>query len=66
MIVGESSPLLSSLVEENVRCSKKRAELVSGMHFSIWIILHPLIQYEGGGGGGGHVKVTQQCTCTSF
>ena len=52
MIVGESSPLLSSLVEENERCSKKRAELVSGMHFSM-DYLHPLIQYEGGGGGGG-------------
>ena len=33
-----SSPLLSSLVEENERCSKKIAELVSGMHFDIWII----------------------------
>ena len=38
MIVGESSPLLSSLVEENERCSKKIAELVSGMHFGISII----------------------------
>ena len=37
MIVGESSPLLSSLVEEFERCSKKIAELVSGMHFDIWI-----------------------------
>eukprot|EP00731_Ephydatia_muelleri_P029890 Em0021g413a len=27
MIVGESSPLLSSLVEENERCSNKIAEL---------------------------------------
>ena len=32
------SPLLSSLVEENERCSKKTAELVSGMHFGIWSI----------------------------
>ena len=38
MIVGESNPLPSSLVEENERCSKKIAELVSGMHFGIWII----------------------------
>ena len=38
MIVGESSSLISSLVEENERCSKKIAELVSGMHFGIWII----------------------------
>ena len=55
MIVGEFSPLLSSLVEENERCSKKIAELVSGMHFSIMDYLHPLIQYLGGGGGGGGI-----------
>ena len=47
MIVGESSSLLSSLVEENERCSKKIAELVSGMHFGIMDYLHLLIQYLG-------------------
>ena len=33
VIVGESSPLLSSLVEENERCGMEIAKLVSGMHF---------------------------------
>ena len=37
MIVHECSPLLSSLIEENDRCSMKISDLISGgIQYSIW------------------------------
>ena len=49
MIVGESSPLLSSLVEENERCGMEIAKLVSGMHFVF--VPSDTVFMEGAGGG---------------
>ena len=64
MIVGESSPLLSSLVEENERCGMEIAKLVSGMHFVF--VPSDTVFMEGAGGGGDLGKVTQRCTRTFF
>ena len=53
MIVGECSPLLSSLIEENGRWHHENSQLgkcnALDMQYSIW--------WWGGGGGGGSLVV---------